>query len=103
MRLQYGEIIYKTQNIQIQKAVNLETSQTVCVKQYRLHNELQQKSFSNEISSLYRLNIHPNVLKILGHQRLNRNGEYNVEIILEYCKNQDLCVELNRRIANNTF
>jgi serine/threonine protein kinase len=101
MDLEYGEIIYKTQTVKIQQARNRENNQLVCVKQYRLSTETQQKSFYNEISHLYRLNTHPNVLKIIGHNRIETNGEYHVEMILEYCSRGDLCTELNRRISGN--
>ncbi|OMJ82720.1 hypothetical protein SteCoe_16484 [Stentor coeruleus] len=71
----------------------------ICIKTYRIADKLQMKSFANEISSLYRLNNHPNVLKVLGHKRLQKNSNC-VEIYLEYCEKKDLCEEINRRIIN---
>lgn len=97
MRLEYGEIIYKTYSVQVQIAVDLDTHTTVCAKQYLLNTKQEQKVFGNEIASLYRLNTHPNVLKILGHQRTQKDGRFLLEMVLEYCSKGDLCTELNKR------
>lgn len=97
--LEYGEIIYKTPAVEVKLAKNLETKEIICIKSYRLADKIQRKSFANEISSLYRLNNHPNVLKVLGHKRLQENSNC-VEIYLEYCEKRDLCEEINRRIVN---
>ena len=97
-RLEYGEIIYRTQSIQVQMAKDLDSGETVCVKQYKLTDKLQQKALETELNSLVRLD-HPNVLKVLGCRTLTDEVP-KVELILEYCSKRDLCEEINRRIID---
>ena len=97
MRLEYKEIIYKTRSVQILRALDLDTNTIVCCKQYTITSNHETKSFDNEISFLYRLNSHPNVMKILGHTRSIQNDQNVLEMVLEYCSKGDLCAELNHR------
>ena len=95
--LDYGEIIYKTKDIEIIIAKNRETQEEFCIKRYKSISSIVSQALENELSFLYSLK-HPNILKIFSHSFC---PDGSVELILEYCSKRDLCDEINRRVKQN--
>lgn len=93
--LELNSLIYNTKDVQIYIAKDIKTNTLVCVKRFLGTKNKISKNFDNELNLLYSIN-HPNVIKILGHTFYDNH----VDLVLEYCKNKDLCDEINRRITS---
>ena len=94
--LELKDRIYNTKGVEIYIAKENRTNTMVCVKRFLVKNVKSFKNFDNELNLLSSVN-HPNVIKILGHYFC----EDYFDLVLEYCKNKDLCDEINRRITKS--